>query len=534
MLRPGKRFYRHPSLIATTIVLTLALMAVPTTWALTDRPPDINAKIAQLKIGVSTIQDVVRLLGKPTRYGWEQQTFTEENLPAVYVATVAQGPQFLVHNDLVGEIWFEGEDLGYVFRDKIRIGSSLDDVLAVLGQPNETVVGEEILGKNRVLYKDPDGRKGYSYFLSARDGVRMFFLDSKVIALYQTEKESDEDMPRRHQVRKTLAAFDDCRWADLSKFDLSDKKDILTTLWLDEKTKWPTRDKMPAGFSPSELLKSAMNPGLGVRKLHARGITGKGVSVGIIDQPLYRDHPEFAGKIAAYRDVDCELKSSMHGPAVASLLVGKQCGTAPDARLYFVATPLIPDAAYQARALDWLVEQNKALSADQKIRVISISGAPSGPGSPFKKNNEMWDEACQRAEAAGALVLDCTNHHGFIDGCRLDADDPEDVAKCTPGFQFIGKSVERGVPNRILAPVAPRTFAEEYEKGQFAYQYAGKGGLSWAIPYTAGVLAMGWQVRPDLSQEQMKKLLFASARELESGHRIIDPENFIRQVQAAK
>jgi hypothetical protein len=49
-----------------------------------------------------------------------------------------------------------------------------------------------------------------------------------------------------------------------------------------------------------------------------------------------------------------------------------------------------------------------------------------------------------------------------------------------------------------------------------------------------GVLAMGWQVRPDLSAGQMKNLLLASAREIEGGHRIIDPENFIRQVQAAK
>jgi hypothetical protein len=72
--------------------------------------------------------------------------------------------------------------------------------------------------------------------------------------------------------------------------------------------------------------------------------------------------------------------------------------------------------------------------------------------------------------------------------------------------------------------------AEECEKGQFAYQYCGEGGVSWAVPYTAGVLAMGWQVRPDRSAEQMKALLLASAREIEKGHRIIDPVNFIRRV----
>jgi hypothetical protein len=326
-------------------------------------------------------------------------------------------------------------------------------------------------------------------------------------------------------------AFDDCRGKDLSMCNLSDMKDVLTTLWLNQKTRWREKDKMPAGFSPTEMFQRTMNPGLGVRKLHARGITGKGVSVGIIDQPLYQDHPEFVGKIAAYRDVDCELKSSMHGPAVASLLVGTQCGTAPGATLYYVAHPLIPDAAYLAKALDWLVEQNKNLPAGRKIRIVSVSAAPSGQGSPFK-NGEMWDEACKRAEAAGVLVLDLTNRRRFIDDCRLDANDPENVAKCITGSR--GTSTEQSLPNWILVPIAPRTTAEESEKGQFGYQYCGKGGLSWAIPYTAGVLAMGWQVRPDLSPEQMKNLLLASAREIEGGHRIIDPENFIRQVQAAK
>jgi serine protease AprX len=271
-----------------------------------------------------------------------------------------------------------------------------------------------------------------------------------------------------------------------------------------------------------------MNPGLGVRQLHARGITGTGVNVGIIDQPLSPDHPEFAGKIAAYHDVGCNSDMSMHGPAVASLLVGTQCGTAPGARLYFAAAPSWTfDAAYKAKALDWLVEQSKALPAGQKIRVISVSAAP---GQSSWKNHEMWGEACQRAEAQGILLLDCSSDaRGFIGPCWTDANDPENVAKCTPGFP--GRSyVGRGSPNEILTPTSFRTTAE----GWSTYQYTGRGGLSWGIPYAAGVLAMGWQVRPDLSAEKMKALLLASAHEVANGNRIIDPQSFIRQVQVAR
>jgi beta-lactamase regulating signal transducer with metallopeptidase domain len=535
MLRPGKRFYRRPSLPATVVVVALALIAVPTTLALTSGPAagnqegDMNAKIAQLRPGVSTRQDAIRVFGKPTQYLWGEKTFQEDNLPSTYVAVFPDGPSIMFGGDVIAEIRFEKQDFGYVFRGKIRIGSSLDDVLAVLAKPREIVVGEPFGWKDGVLYKDAEGQKGSCYYLSSQDHVRMFFDGYKVVALYLTTEKGGGGMPRRGQVKKTLAAFDDCRGTDLSQLDLSDKKGVLTTLWLNQDVKWPDKDKMPADFHPDDLFQSAMNPGLGVRQLHARGITGKGVNVGIIDQPLSQDHPEFAGKIAAYHDVGCNSEMSMHGPAVASLLVGTQCGTAPGARLYHVAAPSwTGDTAYYAKALDWLVEQSKALPAGQKIRVISVSAAPSGPGSPFNKNNEMWDEAYKRAEAEGILVLDCTSHHSFIGSCWIDANDPENVAKCKPGYPGLPNT---GTSQRaILTPTSPRTTAE----GQSTYQYTGRGGLSWGIPYAAGVLAMGWQVRPDLPAEKMKALLLASGREVANGHRIIDPQNFIRQVQAAK
>jgi serine protease AprX len=530
MLRPGKHFYRRPSLPATIAAVTLALIAVPTTWALTNRPAagsqegDINAKIAQLQPGVSTRQDAIRIFGKPTQYLWGDKTFQEDNLPRVYVAAFPNGPYIMCEGDVIDEIRFEGQDFGYAFRGKIRIGSSLDDVLTVLAKPQETVVGEPCGWKDGVLYKDEGGQKGRCYYRSSQDHVRMFFADYKVAALYLTADERGAERPQRLQVKKTLAAFDDCRGTDLSQLDLSDKKGVLTTLWLNQEVKWPDKEKMPADFRPDDLFKSAMNPGLGVRQLHARGITGTGVNVGIIDQPLSPDHPEFAGKIAAYHDVGTGKEMSMHGPAVASLLVGTQCGTAPGARLYFVAAPSWTfDAAYKAKALDWLIEQSKALPAGQKIRVISVSAAPGQPGW---KNHEMWGEACQRAEAQGILVLDCA---GFLGPCWTDANDPENVAKCTPGFP--GSPMTRGSsPNEVLTPTSPRTTAE----GWSTYQYTGRGGLSWGIPYAAGVLAMGWQVRPDLPAEKMKALLLASAREVANGHRIIDPQDFIRQVQAAK
>jgi len=328
----------------------------------------------------------------------------------------------------------------------------------------------------------------------------------------------------------SVNAYDDVRWKDMNRLNLAGQPDLVATLNFNMKTVWPARSAMPQGILPNDLLNAAMNPGLGVRGLHRQGITGQGVNVAIIDQPLYQDHPEFAGKIAAYHDVGCKSESSMHGPAVASLLVGAECGTAPGATLYYVAAPSwTKDAAFQSKALDWIIDQNDKLPAGQKIRVVSVSAAPSGPESAFEKNQASWDDACARAEAKGLMVLDCTQHHGFVGACYYDATDPENAAKCRSGFPGMEGTRHS---DRLLVPASPRTVAEEYDKGDCSYQYCGQGGLSWSIPYCAGILALGWELRPDLTSNQMRELLFQSAYVNEQGASFINPPEFVKLVKA--
>jgi subtilisin family serine protease len=436
-----------------------------------------------------------------------------------------------------GRVWelrCDRTGTGFTWRGKLRLGSSLEEVLAVLGAPAETVTGEKLAFKPRVLYKDWDGKKGYCYYSRPEQNIRLFFGDYKVTALYvPLEEDGSGGGDGEHFMQVTAISevkeYQDVRFKDLSKLKLAGRPALPPTLTFNQKTIWPT--EMPPGAEPARLLADAMNPGLGVRKLHQEGLTGKGVNVAIIDQPLYQDHPEFAGKIVAYHDVGCGAETSMHGPAVASLLVGAQCGTAPDARLYYVAAPSwTGDSAYYAKALDWITDQNEKLPAGQKIRVVSVSAAPSGPGSPFKKSKEMWDTACARAEKAGILVLDCTGHHGVLGPCYFDGSDPEAVSKCKPGFPSKPGMPIR--PDRLLVPCSPRTVAEEYVKGDCAFQYYGQGGLSWGIPYAAGILALGWQARPELTGPQMRELLFASAHVTSEGAKIINPSEFIRLVKA--
>lgn len=497
---------------------------------------NINEKVSQLDMNSATLDDVIRIFGEPGKYVWGRETFTKDNLPSTYIASYYSDKfQVVIKGSKVSEIRFQQGEIGYLYKGKIRIGSTLDDVIEVTGQVKETIVGKPLprIAESGVLYKDINGRNGYCYYKPAGQDVRFFFGDYKVSALYLTApKSGGRDSFKTVKPITSVNRFDDVRWKDMSKLDLSGRKGLIATLSFNLETVWPIPRQLPKELNPKIVLGRAMNPGLGVRRLHREGITGKGVNVAIIDQAMYLDHPEFSGKIAAYHDLADGNKSSMHGPAVTSLLAGTKCGTAPDARVYYAA---VRDGVYEVDyvdSIDWIIEKNAALPTAGKIRVVSVSAAPGKAGTPSTDNQKKWDQACARAEKAGILVLDCTSHRGIISACWYDANDPENVLKCAPGFP--GRPRQGFQSERIFVPASPRTTAEEYDKGKFGYQYNGRGGLSWTIPYCAGVLAMGWQINPELSFEEMRDLLFQSAYVNQSGEKIINPVEFIKLVRKTK
>ena len=88
----------------------------------------------------------------------------------------------------------------------------------------------------------------------------------------------------------------------------------------------------------------------------------------------------------------------MHGPGVTSLLVGATTGTA-GAKVYYAAVPSWQgDAQYYADALEWIIETNETLPEEEKIRVVSVSAAPS---SQVFANEDSWLPMVQRAEETG-------------------------------------------------------------------------------------------------------------------------------------
>jgi hypothetical protein len=130
----------------TFAVLVGVIILIFTSLVVSRVESDINAKVAQLDICKATLNDIIRIFGEPEKYLWGNQTFTKENLPSVCIAAYPDGFRVVIKEGYILELRFEKIDAGYVFKDKLRIGSSLEDVLDVIGQPTETVIGEALQG----------------------------------------------------------------------------------------------------------------------------------------------------------------------------------------------------------------------------------------------------------------------------------------------------------------------------------------------------------------------------------------------------
>lgn len=287
------------------------------------------------------------------------------------------------------------------------------------------------------------------------------------------------------------------------------------------------------------LLENGKDPGLGVRSLQARGITGQGVNVAIIDQPLLTDHPEIANAIVDYYDAGSGAgadEGSLHGSAVASILAGQTLGVAPGVRIYYTATPGTADSRPFADALRHILEINKTLPADEKIRIVSVSAGPSD--TALFENTDLWRAALADAEDAGLLVLTAQgasagSAHLIPALATFDLANRDDPAACRMGQPgaFLITPIAKKNPNYVGMPCAYRTVAEEYVPGQCGYRYDVQGGLSWGIPYCVGVMALGWQVDPTLTNEEMLTLLVSTAAPTADGVRMIDPVKFVEAVE---
>jgi hypothetical protein len=546
---------------------------------------DLTEQVAQLDLGKATLKDVIRIFGEPQSYSWEGKTLTRDSLPQTYMLVYPNDFSVLMNAGRVAELRFTGPGAGYAYQGKLRVGSSLEEALNVLGQPDNTVEGSQMGWQDCVLYKDVGGRKGDCCYSRKDQHIRLFFSDYKVTTLCVMGRQLQGDLDVGGKLAKLSeqpagpvtfpkidrrpAPCDFCRGAlesvpkydpknldsfqvdlrsyDLSELDLRDSDVALAHANFDDRTVWPIPEFLPPDFDWQQVMEISKNPGLGIRSLHAKGITGRGVGIAIIDNPLLTDHQEYAERLRLYEEdnVPSEAEAHMHGPAVASIAVGKTVGVAPEADLYYIGRwpwdregskngePTIT-SKYEAEAIWRILQINEQLPADRKIRVISISfGWQFG-----QRGFAEVTKAAQEAKAEGLLVISSSVEmtHGFkFHGLGRDLlSSANDFASFRParwGQEMYANH------DHLLVPMDMRATASPTGKNEYAFY--SDGGWSWAIPYIAGTYALAAQVDPKITPERFWALAMKTGRTVRVLHEsksfdlgpILDPAQLIEALE---
>ena len=383
-------------------------------------------------------------------------------------------------------------------------------------------------------------------------------LDKKGIAINRSARnraiKKFVELPKH--IKNVNYSFD-FRCSDFSGMDLKDCED-LDFADFDTKTIWPTRDKLLENFDPQAILENGKNPVLGIRDLHRQGVNGKNVGVAILDQMLLSSHEEYKDKLKLYEEIAVsrikgsdgsdELNSppEMHAPAVASIAVGKNCGVAPEADLYQIGSSVGVGFSNQAkvavRAIDRILEINRTLPNEKKIRVISIS---QGFGTYINDYSEFKAKVREAKErGVFAITTSVSEDHDFnmdIKGLSR-SEDPDQSSNYRFGDTWDEENYAKdGYFNRatLLVPMGNRTFASYMGNNEYQHDY--DGGYSWMIPWLASCYALCCQVNPDITPELFMQVAFDTGDILndtsentladKNNAKIINPQRLIERLK---
>jgi Subtilase family len=353
----------------------------------------------------------------------------------------------------------------------------------------------------------------------------------------------------------------DLRSRDLTKIDMTASLSDLMYAVFDSKTQWPPADKLPAAFDWRKIMELGKDPGLGVSNLHQQGINGTGIGIGMIDQPLLVDHQEYKNRLRLYEEINIspDTQARLHGGAVASIAVGKTVGVAPAADLYYIGAwpgdwdpethEVTSNFKYYAQAVHRILEINRSLPEDRKIRVIAMQvGWSSG-----REGYVEITDAVEQAKAEGIFVISSSlgpTYNLYFHGMGRDPREaPNRFESYIPGIwwekDFYASTISNSYPwdlpkgtLLLLVPMDSRTTASP--TGTEDYAFYRQGGWSWSIPYLAGMYALAAQVKPDITPELFWETALNTGRTIQIQHDrkefefgiILDPQALIEAIKS--
>jgi hypothetical protein len=234
----------------------------------------------------------------------------------------------------------------------------------------------------------------------------------------------------------------------------------------------------------------------------AKGDTGKGVTIAMIDGPVDTSAPELAGANITVKtpcEFEARTRSKLHATAVASILVSKNYGLAPDATLIAYAhADSSEEGTRKCKKLDASdsVAGLIQTAINDGAQIISISTV-----AWHQNDQDKW--AIARAMAQGVIV---------VAGMGNDAKEENDITYArwsgTVGVSAIGtdgqlSSYSSWGPGVVAAGVGGPIKARDYDTGGVKDVQ----GTSFATPVVAGQIALARSRWPQATPNQILQLV---------------------------
>ena len=237
----------------------------------------------------------------------------------------------------------------------------------------------------------------------------------------------------------------------------------------------------------------------------AKGYTGKGVTIAMIDGPVDATAPELAGANITVK-TPCKYEaanaSKTHATAIASILVSKNYGLAPDATLIAYSTPSAGD-----KTEDCTDAEGKVRTTPEHIHTAINDGAQviSYSRSADSEDDDMkW--AIARAMTQGVIIVGPMGNESRDTNNLSIAwwSGTVGVSAIETDGQFASySSWGQGV---VAAGVGGPITARDYDTGNIKEVQ----GTSYATPIVAGQIALARSRWPEATPNQILQLAIHS------------------------
>ncbi|OZM56499.1 hypothetical protein CIB95_12040 [Lottiidibacillus patelloidae] len=350
------------------------------------------------------------------------------------------------------------------------------------------------------------------------------------------------------ETAKLLGATIKSEWEFINTFSAEIKVSLLDELAAHEGVLVINEDSkiVSTGFdvtnsSDVAAIQNTYNSAVQVEGAWARGITGKGVTVAVVDSGVSQsERNDFGERLIGRVTLNSNVQDEFgHGTHVASIIAGdgtasngKYVGIAPGANILSVKYSNANGMSTEADlvdALQWIFENRQ----DYNIRVVNIS---STVGTKSRYTESATAAAVELLWASGVVVVTSSGNNGYdsCSTCSAPANDPFVItvgAVDDNGTEYLGDDFQKpwsskgvtmsGVSKpEVMAPGTNIVAYMPYGNNRNVKPenvvdgaYFKMGGTSMAAPVVSGVVALMLEANPDLTPNQIKWILQATGRD---------------------